>query len=122
MPMCLKFVLCRPFPGWKSATYQSTDLRPRRSWRVEHYGNDGGVVGPEVVSVPTGDGAVHETLRRIDPLSLSSRIEHVLLVGFFRVTHNTHGLKIELLTFLFSTEGVSLPYGTRWGGHLLREV
>ena len=71
-----------------------TNLRPRRPRRVQHYGYDGGIVGPEVVSVPTGDGAVHETLRRVNPLSLIRRIQHVLLIRLFRVAHNSNRLKI----------------------------
>ena len=84
----------------------NSHLRSGRSRRIEHNGNDGGVVGPEVVPVPAGDGAVHEALGRVDPLPLIIRTQHVLLVGLLCVANNSNGLKVRLRTRL------TIRYGT----------
>ena len=56
------------------------DLSARRSRRVKHHSDDGGVVGAEIARVPPVHSHVDQLLRRVNPGILRCRVYHVLLI------------------------------------------
>jgi hypothetical protein len=69
------------------------NLGSGRTRRVKHDCDNRGVVCPQVLLVPAFDGAVHQSLRRVDPLPARRGVEHVLFVGLLGLTDVKNGLE-----------------------------
>ena len=68
------------------------NLGSRGTRRVQHDRDDGCVVGPQVLLVPTLDGAIDQSFGRVDPLAAGRWVEHVLLVRLLGLADVKHGL------------------------------